>query len=222
MTKPIAWSHTALKDYEGCPRRYHEVRVLKKYPFQETEATRYGNDLHKAIELYIQNQTPIDEKYVFVQPVVDALLKKPGRKMAEQKMAVTVDLKPCDWFAKDAWARGIADLLIIDDENMTAWVADWKTGNNKYPDRDQLRLMSLLVFAHHPHIRKVNSALIFVVKDDMVKAKMEVEEFTPGWQQYRERVAKIEASMANGVWNPKQTPLCGWCPCTGCEHNPKH
>lgn len=58
MTKPIAWSHTALKDYEGCPRRYHEVRVLKKYPFQETEATRYGNDLHKAIELYIQNQTP--------------------------------------------------------------------------------------------------------------------------------------------------------------------
>jgi len=83
-------------------------------------------------------------------------------------------------------------------------------------------LMSLLVFAHHPHIRKVNSALIFVVKDDMVKAKMEVEEFTPGWQQYRERVAKIEASLANGVWHPKQTPLCGWCPCTGCEHNPKH
>ncbi|MCH9838203.1 PD-(D/E)XK nuclease family protein, partial [bacterium] len=137
-------------------------------------------------------------------------------------MAVTVDLKPCDWFDKSTWARGIADLLIIDDENMTAWVADWKTGNNKYPDRDQLRLMSLLVFAHHPHIRKVNSALIFVVKDDMVKAKMEVEEFTPGWQQYRERVAKIEASLANGVWHPKQTPLCGWCPCTGCEHNPKH
>lgn len=222
MTKPIAWSHTALKDYEGCPRRYHEVRVLKKYPFQETEATRYGNDLHKAVELYIQHQTPIDEKYAFVQPVVDALLKRSGRKMAEQKMAVTVDLKPCDWFAKDTWARGIADLLIIDDENLTAWVADWKTGNNKYPDRDQLRLMSLLVFAHYPHIRKVNSALIFVVKDDMVKAKMEVEEFTPGWQQYRERVAKIEASMSNGVWHPKQTPLCGWCPCTGCEHNPKH
>jgi hypothetical protein len=149
-------------------------------------------------------------------------LKKSGRKLAEQKMAVTVDLKPCDWFDKGAWARGIADLLIIDDDNLTAWVADWKTGNNKYPDRDQLRLMSLLVFAHYPHIRKVNSALIFVVKDDMVKAKMGVEEFSTGWQQYRERVAKIEASVANDVWHPKQTPLCGWCPCTGCEHNPKH
>jgi hypothetical protein len=222
MSKPLSWSHTALKDYEGCPRRYHEVRVLKKYPFQETEATRYGNDLHKAVELYIKDNTPIPEQYAFVQPVVDALLKKPGRKLAEQKMAVTVDLKPCDWFDKGAWSRGIADLLIIDDDNMTAWVADWKTGNNKYPDRDQLRLMALLVFAHYPHIRKVNSALIFVVKDDMVKSKMGVEEFSTGWQEYRERVAKIEASVASGVWHPKQTPLCGWCPCTGCEHNPKH
>ena len=222
MSKPLSWSHTALKDYEGCPRRYHEVRVLKKYPFQETEATRYGNDLHKAVELYIKDNTAIPEQYAFVQPVVDALLKKPGRKLAEQKMAVTVDLTPCDWFDKQAWSRGIADLLIIDDDNLTAWVADWKTGNNKYPDRDQLRLMSLLVFAHYPHIRKVNSALIFVVKDDMVKAKMGVEEFSMGWQQYRERVAKIEASVASGVWHPKQSPLCGWCPCTGCEHNPKH
>jgi hypothetical protein len=195
---------------------------LKKYPFQETEATRYGNDLHKAVEIYIKDNTPIPEQYAFVQPVVDALLKKPGRKLAEQKMAVTVDLKPCDWFDKGTWARGIADLLIIDDDNLTAWVADWKTGNNKYPDRDQLRLMALLVFAHYPHIRKVNSALIFVVKDDMVKSKMSVDEFSTGWQEYRERVAKIEASVASGVWHPKQTPLCGWCPCTGCEHNPKH
>jgi len=222
MSKPLSWSHTALKDYEGCPRRYHEVRVLKKYPFQETEATRYGNDLHKAVELYIKDNAAIPEQYAFVQPVVDALLKKSGRKLAEQKMAVTVDLKPCDWFDKGAWARGIADLLIIDDDNLTAWVADWKTGNNKYPDRDQLRLMALLVFAHYPHIRKVNSALIFVVKDDMVKSKMSVDEFSTGWQEYRERVAKIEASVASGVWHPKQTPLCGWCPCTGCEHNPKH
>ena len=37
MKKP-AWSHSSLKDFEGCQRRYHEVKVLKKYPFTETEA----------------------------------------------------------------------------------------------------------------------------------------------------------------------------------------
>ena len=219
MSKPIAWSHTALKDFENCPRKYHETRVLKLHPFKETDATRYGNELHKAAELYVRDNEALPGQFEFVKPLLDSLMARPGRKLAEQKMALTVDLNPCSWFAKDVWVRGMADLLIIDDENMTAWVVDYKTGNNKYPDRDQLALMSLLVFAHFPHIRKVNSALIFVVKDDMVKAKMTVEEFDKGWSGYRERVAKIEACMSNDVWNPTQNPLCGWCPCTSCEFN---
>ena len=120
-------------------------------------------------------------------------------------MALTHDLQVCDWKSKDAWARGIADLLIIDDENMTAWVVDYKTGNDKYPDRDQLRLMSLMVFKHFPHIRKVNSALLFVVKNSMVKHSMTVDEADAEWWRYRERVAKIEASVSNDVWNPTRT-----------------
>ena len=48
--KKVTWSHSSLKDYEGCARRYHEVKILKNYPFVETEATRYGKVLHKAAE----------------------------------------------------------------------------------------------------------------------------------------------------------------------------
>ena len=36
--KNVTWSHSALKDYEGCPRRYYEVKVLKNHPFTDTEA----------------------------------------------------------------------------------------------------------------------------------------------------------------------------------------
>jgi len=60
--------------------------------------------------------------------------------------------------------RGIADLVIIDDDNFTARVIDYKTGNDKYPDRpahpyvaDGLRAL--------PHIKRVQSALLFVVKN---------------------------------------------------------
>ena len=49
MTK-VVWSHSSLKDYEGCARRYHEVKILKKYPFKETQAVIYGKELHKAAE----------------------------------------------------------------------------------------------------------------------------------------------------------------------------
>jgi hypothetical protein len=220
--KVISWSHSALKDYEGCPKRYQEIKVLKNYPFTETEATRYGNEVHKAIELYIRDNTPVPEAYAQFVPVVDELLKKPGRKLAEQQMALTKELKPCDWRASDVWVRGIADLLIIDDENLTAWVVDYKTGNNKYPDRDQLKLMSLMVFKHFPHIRKINSALLFVVKNDMVKHSMALDDADAEWWKYRERVAKLEQCHNTGVWNPKSSALCPWCPVKSCEYNPKH
>ena len=221
MKKP-AWSHSSLKDFEGCARRYHEVKVLKNYPFQETEATRYGNQVHESLEFYIRDGKEIPPEHSQFKPVVAKLLAKPGRKLAEQEMALTVDLKPTDWKAKDVWVRGIADMLIIDDDNLTAWVVDWKTGNDRYPDRDQLILMSIMVFEHYPHIRKVNSALLFIVKNSMVKMQMTRDQKDAAWWRYRERTARLEACFENNVWNPNQTPLCKWCQVKGCEFNPHH
>lgn len=218
----VKWSHSALKDFEGCARRYHEVKVLKNYPFPDTEQIRYGTELHKAAEDYVRDGTPIPKQFEFVKPTIDALLAKPGRRFPEIEMALTSNLVPCDFKSEEVWVRGIADLLIVDDDNLTAWVVDYKTGNNKYPDVGQLELMSLMVFANFPHIRQVNSALLFVVKESMVKHKMSVEEAPAAWQRYRERVAKLEACHSNDVWNPVQSALCPWCPVKTCEFNPRH
>lgn len=218
----VKWSHSALKDFEGCARRYHEVKVLKKYPFPDTEQIRYGKALHQAAEDYVRDGTPIPQQFHFVKPVLDALLAKPGRRLPEYEMALTETLTPCGFKDENVWVRGIADLVIVDDDNLTAWVVDYKTGNDKYPDIDQLILMELMVFAHFPHVRQVNAALLFVVKESMVKHKMSIEEAEQHWWKYRERVAKLRACFENDVWNPNQTPLCNWCPCKTCEFHPKH
>ena len=217
----VAWSHSALKDYENCARKYHEVRVLKKFPFDKTEQILYGESLHKAAEDYVRGSA-LPEAFKYMQPIIDSLMAKEGEKSVEIKMALDASLQPCDWFDKKVWVRGIADLLIIDDDGLKAWVIDYKTGNDKYPDKDQLILMSLMVFAHFPHIRQVNSALLFVVKGSAVKHKMTLDEVEFHWWRYRERVAKLAASYANDVWNPNSTPLCGWCPVKSCEFHPKH
>jgi hypothetical protein len=221
MTK-VVWSHSALKDYESCPKKYQEVRVLKKYKFTETVATLYGTELHKSAEEYIGEGKDLPAQFEFIKPTLDALIKKPGRKLVEHQMALTTDLVPCKWVGPEVWVRGIADLLIIDDDNLTAWVVDYKTGNNKYPDREQLKLMSIMVFKHFPHIRKVNSALLFVVKNDMVKHSMVVSQADAEWWSYRQRIARIEQAHETGVWNPKPSPLCPWCPVTTCLNHPKH
>jgi hypothetical protein len=219
----IKWSHSSLKDYEGCARRYHEVKVLNNYPFQETEQTRYGKELHKAAEDYVKDGTPIPKQFEFVAPVIDALMAKPGRKFPEHEMGLTIDLKPCNFKDGDVWVRGIADLLIVDDENLD-WlrIVDYKTGNNRYPDTDQLVLMSLMTFAHFPHLRQVNSALLFVVKNTIVKYRMEVEDIEPAWWLYRQRVSKLSSSFEHNTWNPTQSALCNWCPVRTCELHPKH
>ena len=218
----VTWSHSSLKEYEGCPRRYHEVKVLKRFPFKDTEATLYGKEFHKAAEDYIKEGKDLPEAFMYAQGALDALNKKEGRKLCEYQMALNMDLKPTGWFSEDVWVRGVADLLIVDDDNLTAWVVDYKTGNNKYPDREQLKLMSLMVFAHMPHIRKINSALLFVVKEDFVKHSMTVEQAPSEWWQYRQRIARIEEAHATGTWNPKSSALCPWCPVTTCEFHPKH
>lgn len=222
MTKPFNWSYSHLKEYESCPRKYEANKVLKLYPYEQSAEAKYGDDVHKAIEDFIRDGTEIPEKFAQFKPAVEALMQKPGRKMPELAMGVTRNLTPCEFFDKRVWGRGKADVVTIDDDNLTARVVDWKTGNNKYPDLDQMEVMSLLIFTHFPHIRRVNSAIIYLVKDDIKKMRMEREETPKYWQRYIERVAKIEAARASGVFNPKSGPLCGWCPHTPCEHHPKH
>lgn len=218
----VKWSHSALKDYEGCARRYHEVKVLKNFPFKDTVHTIYGKQVHQAAEDYVRDGTPIPDKYKFMHPIMDSLMRKEGRKIPEYEMGLREDLSPCGFKDEDVWVRGIADLLIIDDDNLKAWVIDYKTGNDRYPDRDQLVLMSLMTLAHFPHIRQVNSALLFVVKNSIVKQKMSRDDIEANWWKYRERIARLEKSFAADVWNPTQSPLCGWCPVRSCEHNPNH
>ena len=218
----IKWSHSGLKDFEGCARRYHEVKILKNYPTPDTQQIKYGKELHKAAEDYVRDNVPLPEQFAFVKPTIDALLTKSGRRYPELEMALTEDLTPCGFKAPEVWVRGVADLVIVDDDNLTGWIVDYKTGNNKYPDVGQLELMSLMLFANFPHLRQVNSALLFVVKETMVKYKMDIEQVPAAWQRYRERVAKLVACHDNNVWNPNQTPLCGWCPVSTCEFNRKH
>jgi hypothetical protein len=216
----MSWSYSALKQFENCARQFHEVRVMKHYKREDTEQSLYGENLHKAAEQYVRGAAPIPSEFAFMQPVLDALLLKPGRKYPEHEMALTAALQPCAWTADDVWVRGIVDLLMLEDGGATAWVVDYKTGSAKYADKDQLDLMSLLVFEHFPTVVQVNSALIFVVKDVFVKHKRLITEKETMWWNYRNRVAKIDAAHENGTWNPTQSGLCRQhCQVLSCEFN---
>ena len=222
MTKAGAWSYSRMKGFETCPKQYYHVNVLKEYPFEETAATRYGNEFHKAAELYIKDGQPLPGKFADFEPTLKALRARPGEKHCELKLGLTEELKPCSFFAKNVWFRGIVDLLIIDGDR--AFIVDYKTSKSaKYADPDQLELMALTVFAHYPQVNKANAGLVFVIADSFIKESYAPDDKQERWARWVTRYAAMQKAHETDVFNPRPSGLCrAHCPVLECAHNGKN
>jgi len=213
------WSFSKIKSFEQCPKQFYHLKVVKDYSEPETEAMRYGTEFHKACEEYVRDDIPIPKKFDFVKPTLDSLLSKRGEKLCEYKMGLTANLDPCGFFSDEVWWRGIADLVILD--NNLAWVIDYKTGkSSRYADKGQLELMAMATFKHFPQVKKVNAGLLFVVCNDLVKDSYEVNRESDLWNKWLSMYSKMEKAMETGVWNPNPSGLCKrHCVVTECVHN---
>ena len=57
------WSFSKAKAFEQCPKQFYHEKILREYPFVETEAIRYGNAFHTAAEEYIRDGTPLPKMF---------------------------------------------------------------------------------------------------------------------------------------------------------------
>jgi len=215
------WSFSKAKAFDTCPKQFYHVNILKEYPFEETEATRYGTEFHKACEDYIGTDTPLPKKFGFIEPTLNALNNKRGVKICEKKLGLTADLEPCDFFDKKVWFRGIADLIIVDVLAGVAWVIDYKTGrSSKYADKGQLELMALSVFKHYPEVTKIKAGLLFVVAKSLIKETYEIDSESILWKKWLTKYANMKIAFDKEVWNPRPSGLCKrHCPVMECPHN---
>lgn len=220
-----AWSYSSIKTFEQCPKKYHHLRILKDFKDEDSTATIYGKELHKAAEDFIALGKPIPPRFSFITDTLTTLQKIQGEKFCELKLGIAKrdgKFAPCDFFAKDVWWRGIADLLIINEEKRTAYLVDYKTSKNaKYADTKQLDLMAGAVFTHYPKIVEIKSALLFVVSNEMIKKKHEYVLQSSYLNCMEPELNRLEAAMKTNVWNPNAGPLCKFCPVTECAHNRK-
>jgi hypothetical protein len=216
-----AWSYSAIKTFEQCPKKYYHTRVARDVTDVGGEAAIYGTDVHAAAELYVRDGTPIPKKFDYMAPIVNKLMSFPGTKLAEQKLGIaklrTGEIVPCDFDDPEAWWRGIADLLII--ENVYAKCIDYKTSKNAhYADLRQLDLLSGAVFLHHPTIKVIDGALLFVVCGQLVPKRYHVDKLGIYLSTFDKQLENLADAHRSGVWNAKASGLCGWCPVTECEN----
>lgn len=219
----ITWSYSSLKTFEQCPKKYYHLRVLKDVKDEGSEATFYGQALHKAAEDYIKDGTPIPPKFSYVQPTVDVIKNIPGEKHCEMKLGVRKTengYEPCDFFAKDVWWRGIGDVVVVQDE--LAFSLDYKTSKNaKYADLKQLDILAAALFTHFPKVKKIKSALVFVVSNEFVHKEHSAELRDSYFAAFEPGLDRLATAQETDVWNPNAGPLCRYCPVVSCEHNRK-
>ena len=220
--KPGAWSYSGIKTYETCPLKYCAEKVTKEVKFSDTEATIYGKELHSAAEEFIRDGKPLDPRFGWMLPTLERLNSIKGEKFCELKMGIKkVDgrLEACEFFDKECWFRGIADLCIVD--GAMGHCVDFKTGkSSRYADSRQLALMAACMFLKFPELERVKAALLFVVAGDLVKTEYTRENALTIFAELNGLLTQREASYRLDIWNAKPNGLCGkFCDYTACPHN---
>lgn len=222
---PFNWSYSSLKTFQQCPKKYYHLRVAKDVKDEDSTATLYGKELHLAAEEHIRDGKEIPVKFNFMADTLQALNKIPGEKHCEIKLGLALRegrIAKCEFFAKDVWWRGVADLLIVNNEKKEARLIDYKTSKNaKYADTKQLDILAAAVFTHFPQVETIKSGLLFVVSNEFVKKDHERMMRGVYLEQFEPDLKRIDIAMDNQVWNPISGPLCKFCPVKGCTHNKK-
>lgn len=215
---PVHWSYSSLKNFEGCPQRYYQEKEIRAVHQLPNEHTSYGIALHEAVEDFFKKGTPIPAHFNSVQAVISALLLLPGEKHSELDLSLRKDLTPCKEDDPRVWLKAFADLVVV--HHKRALCNDFKTGNWRYADLDQLELYALCIFQHFPAVEEVRGMLLFV-KDDRPFSKTYHRNSIDGlWPKWLARLQRILKARELQMWPTKRSGLCKYCPHTRCLEHP--
>lgn len=215
----LPWSYSSWNNYQTCPRQFYELKIAKNFQQDETEAIKWGNVVHKAVEEYMRDNTPLPDNVSRFQRQFDAYKNLPGDKHVEVELAVDKKLNPTGFWDDNAFIRGKGDYVVVNGRGGAA--VDWKTG--KVKPSGQIRLMGLLVMCNYGTVDKLtnifhwtqapNNPTIEVITRASLPAIL--SEFVPG-------VKDMLYSEKTNAWPEKPSGLCrGWCPVTTCRYHGK-
>jgi len=227
--KPFAWSYTALQDYETCPHAYAAKRVYKTVKDEMSPEGLWGNEVHKKLEQRLVHKTPLPADMPFEKwaTVIERSIEPGDELKCEMQLALNREFKPTGWFAKDAWCRGIVDVMLIKENGATAYVYDWKTGKVK-TDQTQLKLFVGILSRAYPDIERFITKFVWLKHNKVTPSQVEgdrfLKEWVPDiWREIYPRVKRMEEAYNAEVFPMKPNGLCGkYCPVITCPHNGRH
>lgn len=218
LAKAFSWSFSRIKNYETCPRRYHEIDVLKNFKEAKSKELQDGFLVHDAMAKRIADGITLPSNMPFEKWALYAM-QGPGTVGVEEEIAITSEFKPCAYFDKilPVWLRAKIDVLKISGRD--AHIIDWKTGQVK-PDMTQLMLAALCVMVHYPKVFNIKAELVWLGYNTSTLKEFTVDELVEWWvNQMAKRVKGLKEAHEHNSFPPHQSGLCKrWCVVASCEH----
>lgn len=214
--KPFSWSYSALNDYQNCPLRYAHNRFYCTTPWQDTEAIRWGNRVHKAAELTLKGKPHQDpEAFKPVEHYVKAMRTMDYKVEAELEIALTEAMLPTSWFSDNAWLRAKIDVVVTDDK--TAHLYDWKTGKTIRDSPEQLQLNAAMLSCIRPELELFDGKYIWTAHREVTGIKsIEKKDIKFIWQDIFPIVERMQDAWERDLFPPKPSGLCPWCQVDNC------
>jgi hypothetical protein len=215
-----AWSYSALNNFEQCASKYYHLSVAKDVKEPPSEHLSHGHHVHQAFERRVRDGDKLPIGMRQYEPMMAAFAAQPGDVRVEQKLAITNDFGPCEWFAKHAWVRGMIDYLCVQDTK--ALVIDYKTGKRKDND-EQLSLMAGLIFVHAEEVQEVQASFFWMQEpegqqfDTIVLTRADLPKI---FSAFMPRVQRYQLAHRTTTFPATPSGLCRrFCPVRMCPHH---
>lgn len=220
--RPLVYTYTILNAYRNvCPHQMFRRYIARDQQYVETPEMKWGNQVHSAFEFRIGAGKPLPDGMQqwekFAAPFDPGVRPRPNTDSVkvEQKLAITKDAQPCDYWAKDVWLRGKLDLTVIEGER--AYMGDWKTGKSSYEDPFELEVGAVLLKLNKKRLTKVVGNYVWL-KEDRVGQRYDLSDFRKTWTEITRIAGLIEADKVSGEFEKRKSGLCGWCSVEDCEN----
>ena len=216
--KPFSFSYSKLKNVRACPKKYLHVDVLKDVKEDESEILTWGNLVHKAFADRLGKNKPLPIGMTQYESMLTKVEQLPGKMVVEQKYALREnDLTGCEYFARDAWFRIIADVVVFNDNKALA--IDWKLGKI-IEDSMQLALVAAAIFGHYPDLKSVTTSFFWLKDEANTRQDFTRADMPAVWAAILPEVKQLKSMHDTMTFPAKPGGLCSkWCPVLSCEHN---
>lgn len=214
--KPAPWSYSSLSDFKNCPRQFYEKRVAKSVKEAPSQQMIWGNEVHKHFENRQKLGTPLPDSLRDHEPYMQKLEGLGAEEsFTERKIGIGTDGKPCTFFARNVWWRGVIDYGAR--KGTTMLLVDYKTGKVKN-NFEQLAMFGLHSFLQHPEVVSIDVEFYWTQTMGTSTANFQRSKMADLWGMFSPDLRQMKEAYEADLWQPRQSGLCrGWCPVQDCE-----